>query len=294
MFSIVIPTYNRLIQLERCIFNLSLQTYTGTFEVIIVNDDVNNPLDKELFEKHNYQFDIVICNNIKNVGAGGSRNNGAKVAKYEWLMFLDDDDLFDKDKLLEVFQVISGNKVDFVVNSALIRLLDENVEYKTIPKPSKESVLSHNCMGGAPLLTVSKSVFQVLNGYDYNLRALEDYELNIRLLQGGYKFSVINSPLTICNYRSEIGSVSKSVENNLKALAYIHNKHKISKDSPDFFNSYAWLYAALAYKSILLGDGSSRSLFIKSFLKKKSLKTFLCILICYVNSKFLLKLRAFL
>lgn len=294
MFSVIIPTYNRLIQLERCILNLSLQTYTGEFEVIIVNDDVNTPLDEEVFKKHDFQFDIIICNNSKNVGAGGSRNNGAKVAKYEWLMFLDDDDLFEKDKLQEISLIIKQNSVDFVLNSALIRLIDESIEYKTTPKPSKESILSHNCMGGAPLLTVSKSAFQAITGYDYKLRALEDYELNIRLLKGGYKFIVSDSLLTICNYRSEIGSVSKSVENNLKALSYIHNKHKISKHSSAFCNSYAWLYGALAYKSILLADGSCRSLFIKSFLKKKSIKTFICIVICYVDSKLLLKLRAFL
>lgn len=113
-YSIIVPVYNSEDYIEDCIQSLLEQTYSD-FEVIIINDcstDNSFRICKK-FEKK-YPF-IRVYNNLKNKGVSYSRNVGIKKSRAEYLMFLDSDDLLDKNSL-ELFNgVISKGKYDMVM-----------------------------------------------------------------------------------------------------------------------------------------------------------------------------------
>lgn len=91
-FSIVIPTYNRMNDLIRCLSSLQNQTYKN-FEVIVCDDgstdntfDVIKQFESTLSIKYLYEQNWG--------GPAHPRNVGVSYAKGKWICFLDSDDLF--------------------------------------------------------------------------------------------------------------------------------------------------------------------------------------------------------
>ena len=119
-FSIIIPTYKRPDQLKNAVYSVLLQTYQN-FEIIIVND---SPDDKSYSEFENNLRDsrIIYIKNEKNSGVNFSRNRAlsSKSIKSDWVIFLDDDDTFNKETLKTFTNLINENKNEkwFICNRA--------------------------------------------------------------------------------------------------------------------------------------------------------------------------------
>lgn len=105
MFSVVIPLYNKELSIGNTIQSVLDQTYQE-FEIVVVNDgSTDNSL--QIVEQINDPR-IRIINKL-NGGVSSARNRGIKEAKYEWIAFLDADDLWEKEKLFEVSKAIKAN-----------------------------------------------------------------------------------------------------------------------------------------------------------------------------------------
>lgn len=90
LISIVIPVYNASEYLERCVNSILAQTY-ATKEIILVNDgsqDDSGVLCDSLSERH----ENVTVLHQKNMGQANARNNGVRIAKGEYITFVDSDD----------------------------------------------------------------------------------------------------------------------------------------------------------------------------------------------------------
>ena len=88
--SVVIPTYNRPDCIRRCLDALSRQTlWSGTFEVIVVDDGSPRPLELDPAEWA-YAFPLCVIRQ-DNSGPAGARNRGAEAARGKILAFTDDD-----------------------------------------------------------------------------------------------------------------------------------------------------------------------------------------------------------
>jgi glycosyltransferase involved in cell wall biosynthesis len=96
LVSIIIPTYNRADLIGETIQSVIDQSYKN-WELIIV-DDGSDDQTEEVIKKFNnpsiYYFKIEHSGNL-----GKVRNTGIKVAKGEYIAFLDSDDLWEKNKL---------------------------------------------------------------------------------------------------------------------------------------------------------------------------------------------------
>lgn len=87
--SVVIPTYNRPDQLSRCLTALLNQSYSGAWEVLVVDDGGEAPLKsiEDIFGPD------LQCSFFRqeNSGPAKARNYGVAMAKGEFIAFLDDD-----------------------------------------------------------------------------------------------------------------------------------------------------------------------------------------------------------
>lgn len=103
IFSIVIPCYNSWRYMERGLHFLEKQTFID-FEVIFVDDCSTDDTYCQL-EKYQQQsiLSIRIIRNIKNSGPGESRNYGIKMAKGDYIAFLDSDDWYEVDFLEKMY-----------------------------------------------------------------------------------------------------------------------------------------------------------------------------------------------
>ena len=102
MLSVIIPTCNRNDLLGKCLDCLSpnIQTLSASSYEVIVTDDSKQHQAKQFVEE-NYGWVKWIAGPQR--GPAENRNNGAKNANGEWLIFIDDDCLPDA-KILEVYQ----------------------------------------------------------------------------------------------------------------------------------------------------------------------------------------------
>lgn len=87
--SVIIPTYNRKIELSECLEALARQTYKN-FEVIIVNDH-GDPVENTvaLFP----ELTTKVVNQESNQKHVHARNRGLQYAQGEYILLCDDDDL---------------------------------------------------------------------------------------------------------------------------------------------------------------------------------------------------------
>lgn len=109
-FSIIIPSFNSAKEVERAIQSIKEQTFKN-YEIIVI-DDCSTDNTYEILSK---QKDIILMRNSTNLKAGGSRNKGLKVAKGEYVLFLDADDyLAANDILQKINDVIGNEKIDIV------------------------------------------------------------------------------------------------------------------------------------------------------------------------------------
>ncbi|NVP03386.1 glycosyltransferase family 2 protein [Photobacterium damselae subsp. damselae] len=234
MFSIIIPTYNRKKSLLSTLDNLELQTKVN-FEVIIVDDFSTDGTDSAInFSKYN--FNIKYIKNTMNLGAAKSRNIGCQNASFDWLLFLDDDDIFHKDKTLLIEEAILNNKFDFCYHKATINMVNENVSYITKPylpiHVSMDNMFEKNQIGGTPMWCVSKLLFLKLGGFSEDILALEDYEFLLKMLSNKKDVNVhyIDHALTNCFYTTKKVSVSKNISHTKDAIRYIENKYNLDKN----------------------------------------------------------------
>jgi glycosyltransferase involved in cell wall biosynthesis len=88
--SIVIPTYNRPHQLQRCLMACCRLNYPrDRFEVIVVDDGGAEPLEAMVNQVRERITLRLLRQN--NAGPAAARNRGAAAATGEWLAFTDDD-----------------------------------------------------------------------------------------------------------------------------------------------------------------------------------------------------------
>ncbi|RLE48909.1 MAG: glycosyltransferase family 2 protein [Candidatus Methanomethylicota archaeon] len=180
--TVVIPTYNEEKFIERCLKSLCSQTVSRSEYEIIVVDGYSTDKTREIAAKY---ADKVIYQVSK--GVGGARNDGAKEAKGEILVFTDADVIFPRDwleKILSYFE--KANDVIAVCGP------DEPLErsgklvtfYKLVNSFSK---LLHRMgiVGTRGTNTaVRRDVFFKIGGYtDYPL--CDDVELGLRLRKLG-------------------------------------------------------------------------------------------------------------
>ncbi len=111
-FSVIMPTYNRSFCICNAIDSLLAQTYQN-FEFIIVDDcstDGTEEIVKKTYENEFKSGRFSYTKHEKNMKLNATRNTGLLLAKNEWIVFLDDDNLLYKEYLEEYANAIRENQ----------------------------------------------------------------------------------------------------------------------------------------------------------------------------------------
>jgi len=203
-FSVIVPTYNRAFILERCINSILAQEYVS-FEIIVVDDgSTDNTKDvvcQYMDSRINYFFQ-------ENSGVSVARNQGSKLAKGDYLVFLDSDDYVNDIWLKDFFTLLQHNLTDVVICKSKI-----TEDFKN----DSSSFL-------AGTFAINKNVFYDIGMYDENLKFGENTELNWRINFNNCRIETIaKSNITYDVTHSEGGSNS---QNKVDFFYYVTEKHK--------------------------------------------------------------------
>ncbi len=171
--SVIVPVYNVEQYLEKCLDSLINQTLKD-IEIILVNDgstDNSYNIMKSYREKNK---DKIICLTKENGGQATARNMALKVARGEYVTFVDSDDWIDLNMLKSMFDIAKKDDLDIVscasatVKSDEIRKIEKIV---TSDSDLKDYVL--NEIGPCQKI-VKISILKENNISFPNIRAYED------------------------------------------------------------------------------------------------------------------------
>lgn len=218
-FSVIIPTCNRNDLLAKCLARLQPDVQTlkeVDYEIIVTDDSAGEGAAALIAE----QFTNVQWAPGPRRGPAANRNNGARLAKGEWLVFLDDDCEPDKELLRAYWQAIQDNGQIFVLEGKIIT-----------NRPFKHAweIAPINETGGklwSCNFSIQKHLFQQIKGFDeyFQYPHMEDVDLRKRVKDVSEILFVANAyvvhPPRLLPNGIKLGKYHE-------AEVYYYKKHKI-------------------------------------------------------------------
>lgn len=201
MFTIIIPTLNEEQFLPKLLKSLSLQTEKD-FEVIIVD---GKSKDKTVEVAKSFQSELPRLQVITSPRASlpYQRNYGAKIAKGNWLLFVDADSQLYPYCLERCRMYLSGASARFFttwfspdsdVGSDANLILVSNIFVEAA------RILKRQLAPG-PFAAITREAFELVGGYNENCQFGEDQDLSMRLYEKGVELSIIRETLYVYSLR---------------------------------------------------------------------------------------------
>ncbi len=201
--SVIIPTYNREKYITETINSVLKQTYSD-YEIIVVDDgstDNTEQLIKEQFgDKIIYLFKT-------NGGPASARNLGIRVAKGEYIAFLDSDDLWMPEKLeIQIDYMdahpecgLSFTKALSFIADSISQYEDMELMYNITTSPTLKNLIQGNFIPNLTVITQKRCIDDV-GGFDERKELIgkEDYELWIRVAMN---YSIACIPRVLARYQ---------------------------------------------------------------------------------------------
>ena len=191
--SIIIPAYNQGNFLKETLKSVSAQSFED-FECIVVDDGSTD--NTALVAKEYSGGDKIKYFFQDNKGLAGARNTGIKIAKGNYVHFLDSDDLIYKNFLENMIDKLGQDK-NIDILSCAWDLIDENgniISSKIGPVKSenyfKDLILEN--LFPVHAVVLKSSIFNKVGLFNEKLMAMEDWDMWLRIANAGYKFDIID------------------------------------------------------------------------------------------------------
>lgn len=203
IISIIVPSYNKELYIAETIFSVIKQTYPH-WELLIIDDVSTDATNDVVNTIKQTDSRIIFHLNDVNRGANYSRNYGLKIAKGKFIIFLDADDVLEKNCLEQRLKHIENTNLDFAVFTMQVFL--KNIgDFTSIWKPNSNKPLNDFLKHQLPWQTMQpiwKKEFLIhLGGFNEDFSRMQDVELHTRaLLVKGVSFKqIVKAP--DCYYR---------------------------------------------------------------------------------------------
>ncbi|HHV97617.1 MAG TPA: glycosyltransferase [Clostridiaceae bacterium] len=261
LISVIVPIYNAEKYLPQCIESILSQTYKN-LEIILINDgSTDNSLSICNYYKSLDNRIIVI--DKPNEGVSATRNLGIKLAKGDYISFVDGDDYIEPNMYEVLLTQIENDKsqlcamISYTINS--FEKYKSGYENKVI---NGNEALKHLL-----LLRFPTSVWAYLYSKDIiknqyfnsEIHFFEDFEFNYRILSEASRISMCNQRLY--NYRSHEDSANRQKINDkrmtcLKIFDIITKSRRDIKKYAMYFRAHCLIsIIASLSKSIDVEDG---------------------------------------
>jgi glycosyltransferase involved in cell wall biosynthesis len=186
MFSIIIPVYNKEKYLNRTLNAVLKQTFQD-YEVILIDDGSTDGSVAVI--KPFLQDKRISLIHQKNAGVSAARNRGIEMASYNYIAFLDADDLWHPQYLEEHSNAWRKFPDVFIIGSRYQRI-KENEHVDLQPKEPVEASAIENYFLNASRdllfwtssLSIKKEVFEKIGFFNTQYAAGEDIDIWIKVM----------------------------------------------------------------------------------------------------------------
>jgi len=275
--SIIIPTYGRISQIGKSIESALIRP---EFEVIVVDD--NGKGSEHQLKTESILSEYISSNKIsyypleKNSGAGVARNHGVDKAKGKYITFLDDDDFFIEDKILDKLKFFQEQPetVDICCSHMTVEKNNEKIDAdddQFSGADAKSFLLDGSCY--TSMIMIKKSSFTQIGGF-FSTPYLQDHtlmlkaylnDLNVCVFDQAVFVHTLHDGITITTGKRPIAGVALRCELEKK----LSEKVLLSGAEKKRMN-YRW--DTIQYHADWLQSGRSLTLF--TFLMQKLAFTF--------------------
>lgn len=230
LVSIVIPAYNAANYLAEAIDSALAQSYPN-IEIIVVNDGSRDDGATAAVAKR--YGDRIRYIEKENGGSSSAMNVGIANMRGDWFSWLSHDDLYYPNKVQAEIDYLNALDLDFDdaddlqthIFVASADLIDGNgkIIQKFGKKRIEETDRKINRPDGSLRLIaepiqagfhgcsclIHKRAFEIIGGFDENLRLLNDMDLWFRFYSNGYQIHYL--PMVLVKGRVHAGQVSRSI-----------------------------------------------------------------------------------
>jgi glycosyltransferase involved in cell wall biosynthesis len=238
----VIPSYNYGKFVVEAVESALAQDWQGEQEVIVVDDGSKDDTRQRLepyFDRIKYIFQ-------ENKGLSAARNTGIRAAKGEWIAFLDADDVWHPAKTrlqlavaAQGYQMVgSGGSTDRArvsMDGTIVRALTVRDFLLWTPVAPSGTMILRSC-------------FDVVGGFDENLRSVEDRDMWLRVAT---KFACAQLD-TACMFsrthpNQMTGNAKRMFEAYRQVLDKFFREHPEFKDMQRMASAQMYMDSAVTY-----------------------------------------------
>ncbi len=261
LISIIVPVYNvQASYLNNCIRSVLHQAYPH-WELCLADDCSTEKHVRPLLEKWcgvDPRINVVYLE--ENKGIAGATEEAVKMAKGDFLAFLDNDDELTVDALYQIVKALLEGGADLLYSDEDL-IGDDGTCFSTFYKPdyNRELLLCHNYI--THLLVVSRELYESSGGVCSELDGAQDYDLVLKLCHRAKKVDHIN--MVLYHWRASETSTSinhqqksyadragrKAVE---KALIRLKREGEVLATSWKFFYNPRYVISGLSGVSIII------------------------------------------
>lgn len=233
LFSIIVPTYGRPQYLSEALDSIRNQTI-GDFECLVIDDA--SPTPATIPPDHRF----VLIPRESNGGPAAAMNTGLDAARGRYVCFLDDDDLYTRDRLLLALEGLRRAPINICWN----RFLDAESASGRVLEGNVRDILFDSLTPNISATTVDRSL---ADRFDVRFTGVEDVEWWLRV---GSNQPVSTTPEVGYLIRRHEGprnqnDIQRRIAGNLKLLSH----HR------DYFDNHR---RAAAFRLMRIGLMASR------------------------------------
>jgi glycosyltransferase involved in cell wall biosynthesis len=236
--SIIIPSFNDLNNLKKCILSIQNQKYKA-YEIIVIDGGSDDEtIDYLKSFSHN-----IFWKSSKDKGIFDAMNKGIHLAKGEWILFLGaDDQLYDKDVLKDIFFKKYLYKTKLILGLIKYNITDKDSVWlkrnSGIFKPCwSKKLWIRNTVHHQGIFYKNELLKQ--NNFNIKYKRLSDYALNIKFYKMGVKTENIDRTIALCG--------TKGVSKNFDWKLYKEEIDLKVSGSNILYKPLFWLLGSLKY-----------------------------------------------
>jgi glycosyltransferase involved in cell wall biosynthesis len=270
-FSIVIPLYNKASFIENTLKSVLNQSFLN-YEIIVINDGSTDESEEKVLKFKDPRIQLFTQ---KNQGASVARNLGIEKAKYDYIAFLDADDLWMENHLETLKNLIENFPNAGIFASRYQLFLNEgkvstpkfkgiSADFYGIVPDFFDASINHP-ISTSSSIAVPKYIFEKIGYFKPKISSGQDIDMWIRI---ALKYPVAVSAEITASYLHYIeNSLSKTpiLDKKLKDF----NDYKLDEEANPSLKKYLDIYRmeyALQYK--IAGDNKKSKELYSSILKE--------------------------
>ncbi|WP_372638274.1 glycosyltransferase family 2 protein, partial [Cohnella sp.] len=238
LVSVVIPIYNGQRYIEETVRKVLDQTYSE-IEIICIIDGTNDESGSILRRFGDPRIEIL---EQENRGATYTRNRGLSLAKGEFILFLDQDDVIHPEFIERtVREIVRTGSTGVAVNGHLIDAQGRRIRrmYRIHkPKLTLRSLLKGNQMYTSSQVLLRRDKLAKIGSFDVQADQADDWDMWIRHARNG-KLTFLD--LDLIGYRMHDANQSLNVDKMLRSELHIVERKLADADNPQEIKSYTYM-----------------------------------------------------